>query len=66
MWGTDIVRARGIAEQIDSGLVWVNEIHKMEPEVPMGGHRESGIGVENGVEGLLSYCNVQSLAVSKQ
>lgn len=66
VWGTDIVRARGIAEQIDSGLVWVNEIHKMEPEVPMGGHRESGIGVENGVEGLLSYCNVQSLAVSKQ
>jgi aldehyde dehydrogenase (NAD+) len=31
----------------------------------MGGHRQSGLGRENGVEGLLEYTNTQSLSVRK-
>lgn len=65
VWGADIERATRIAERISSGMVWVNEIHRLSPFFPMGGHRQSGIGRENGIEGLLEYCDSQSLAVKK-
>lgn len=65
VWGTDVDRAIAVAERIESGVVWVNEIHKLSPQFPLAGHRESGIGRENGIEGLLEYCNTQVIAVAK-
>lgn len=65
VWGADLDRATRIAERIDSGVVWVNEIHVLSPYFPLTGHRESGVGPENGIEGLAEYCNTQSIAVAK-
>lgn len=64
VWGADVDRAVAVAERIESGVVWVNEIHKLSPQFPLAGHRESGIGRENGIEGLLEYCNTQVIAVA--
>lgn len=36
------------------------------PDVPFGGHKESGIGMEWGIEGLKHYCNSRSLWVWKK
>ncbi|GAA4282685.1 aldehyde dehydrogenase family protein [Brevibacterium daeguense] len=65
VWGTDVEAAVAVAERIESGVVWVNEVQALSPHIPMGGHRESGIGRENGVEGVLEYTATQSLAVRK-
>jgi acyl-CoA reductase-like NAD-dependent aldehyde dehydrogenase len=65
VWSADTSRAEEIARRIGSGLVWVNEVQFLSPEFPMGGHRQSGIGRENGIEGLLEYTNTQSLSVRK-
>src|SRR5699024_3530529 len=65
VWGTDVDRAVAVAERIESGIVWVNEIHRLSPQFPLAGHRESGIGRENGIEGLLEYCHTQVIAVSR-
>lgn len=65
VWGTDVEAAVAVAERIESGVVWVNEIHRLSPQFPLSGHRESGIGRENGIEGLLEYCNTQVIAVAK-
>ncbi|SMY12682.1 aldehyde dehydrogenase family protein [Brevibacterium jeotgali] len=65
VWGTDVDRAVAVAERIESGVVWVNEIHRLSPQFPLAGHRESGIGRENGIEGLLEYCSTQVIAVSR-
>ncbi|HLR44523.1 MAG TPA: aldehyde dehydrogenase family protein, partial [Brevibacterium sp.] len=65
VWGTDVDRAVAVAERIESGVVWVNEIHRLSPQFPLAGHRESGIGRENGIEGLLEYCHTQVIAVSR-
>lgn len=65
VWGTDTEAAVAVAERIESGVVWVNEIHRLSPLFPLAGHRESGIGRENGPEGLLEYCNTQVIAVAK-
>jgi len=65
VWSKDIKRANNIAQQIEAGTVWVNCHFEMYPNVPFGGHKQSGIGVEQGLAGLKSYCNSQTLYLRK-
>lgn len=44
--------------------VWVNEIHQFGPTIPGGGHKSSGVGVENGVAGLAGWTNLQTISVN--
>lgn len=46
--------------------VWVNAHLELAPDVPFGGHKESGVGFEWGVGGLKAFCNVQSLYLKKK
>lgn len=48
------------------GSVWVNSHFDVDPKVPFGGHKESGLGMEWGMEGLKHYTNSRSLWVWKK
>ncbi|KAE9378650.1 putative aldehyde dehydrogenase [Stipitochalara longipes BDJ] len=65
VWSKDIDRANRIAKQIEAGTVWVNTHFEMDPSTPFGGHKQSGIGTEQGLAGLKSYCNSQTLYLRK-
>lgn len=65
VWGKDLATAKSIAERIDAGTVWINEIHSFSPHVAFGGHKQSGIGIENALEGLSEYTNSQTIVASK-
>lgn len=65
VWSNDTVRARAIAERLECGTVWVNEVHSFGPHIAFGGHKQSGIGVENALDGLREYTNSQTLMISK-
>lgn len=65
VWGKDLDRARSLAERLETGTVWINEIHQFAPNVPFGGHKQSGMGVENALEGLSEYTNSQTITVKK-
>jgi acyl-CoA reductase-like NAD-dependent aldehyde dehydrogenase len=64
VWGKDLDKARQIASRIEAGTVWVNEIHSFSPHVAFGGHKQSGVGIENSLEGLAEYTNSQTIVVS--
>jgi acyl-CoA reductase-like NAD-dependent aldehyde dehydrogenase len=64
VWSKDIKAARKIAERIEAGTVWINEIHTFSPHVAFGGHKQSGIGIENAIDGLAEYTNSQTLVVN--
>lgn len=55
VWSSDPSRALALAERIESGTVWVNKHLDLNPDVPFGGARQSGIGCEMGIEGLLEF-----------
>jgi acyl-CoA reductase-like NAD-dependent aldehyde dehydrogenase len=38
----------------------------VSPFITFGGQGQSGLGVENGVEGLLEYTNAQTISLRKQ
>ncbi|KAK5098231.1 hypothetical protein LTS08_006364 [Lithohypha guttulata] len=65
IWSSDIERANNLATKIEAGNVWVNSHFQLDPRVPFGGHKQSGIGTEWGVSGLISYCNSQALYLKK-
>jgi acyl-CoA reductase-like NAD-dependent aldehyde dehydrogenase len=61
VWSRDIDKARMIAKRIEAGTVWINEIHKFSPHIAFGGHKQSGMGVENALEGMAEYTNPQTI-----
>jgi acyl-CoA reductase-like NAD-dependent aldehyde dehydrogenase len=66
IWTRDEALARSMAARLECGTVWINEIHYSMPNAALGGHKQSGIGVENGLEGLLEYTATQTRILRKQ
>jgi acyl-CoA reductase-like NAD-dependent aldehyde dehydrogenase len=48
---------------MECGIAWVNKHGAIQPNAPLGGIKQSGIGVEFGEEGLLQNTNVQTIIV---
>lgn len=59
VWSKDAQKAHKIAAQLEAGTVWINEYHLLNPGMPFGGFKESGIGREMGAEGIMSYLEVR-------
>ena len=54
----DTEHAKDIARRIRSGNVAVNQ-HTLDPAGPFGGFKQSGLGRENGLEGIEAYAELQ-------
>ncbi len=65
VWCRDEALALGIARRLETGTVWINEIQTASPHKPMAGHKQSGLGVENGLEGLMSYTQPQTISLKR-
>lgn len=44
-----------LSNELEAGMIGINSMLISGPEVPFGGYKQSGIGSENGVEGLQAY-----------
>ena len=64
VWSKNPERAKKVAKQLETGTVWINEYHLLNPGMPFGGYKQSGMGREMGEEGLKSYLEVKHLWVS--
>ena len=65
VWSSNPARARKIAEQIEAGTVWINQHIAIGPHIPMAGAKQSGVGVEQGPEGLAEFTQVRVLSIAK-
>jgi acyl-CoA reductase-like NAD-dependent aldehyde dehydrogenase len=55
VWSTDDDRAAAVGERLEAGTVGINSHMIGGERIPMGGVKWSGIGVVNGVDGMLGY-----------
>ena len=55
----DLGRAFRMTDQLEYGLVGINEGIITTPEAPFGGMKESGLGIEGGSRGIDEYLNTQ-------
>ena len=60
VYTTDNDRALKIARRIRTGTYAVN-MYAFDPGAPFGGYKNSGIGRENGTEGIEAYCEPKSI-----
>ena len=64
LWTRDIGRAIRVAREVRSGLLSINSDNSSYIEAPFGGRKQSGIGREQGLEGLLDYTELKNVYVS--
>ena len=65
VWSADTDKAVEIASRLQAGTVWVNETQYISPLGAFGGHKQSGVGAEGALEGLLEYTMAQTMYVKK-
>jgi acyl-CoA reductase-like NAD-dependent aldehyde dehydrogenase len=65
VWSKDEGVALDIAQRLETGTVWINESLHVTPFASFGGHKQSGLGVENGINGMLEYTNPQTVVLRK-
>ncbi len=61
VWGRDLAEAERVARRIEAGTVWINHVHVFAPDIAFGGHKQSGLGIENSLHGLSEYTNRQTV-----
>jgi acyl-CoA reductase-like NAD-dependent aldehyde dehydrogenase len=66
VWGQDLDAVERIGSRLEAGTVWLNEIHQYAPNQAFGGHKQSGIGCENSVHGLMEYTNWKTVTLNKK
>jgi len=61
VWTRDASRAVRLPRAIRAGTVWTNMINIMNVAVPAGGHGQSGVGNEYGIEGAEGYTRLKTV-----
>jgi succinate-semialdehyde dehydrogenase / glutarate-semialdehyde dehydrogenase len=61
VWSTNQSEALNVANQIESGQVFINAVTRSHTAFPFGGIKKSGFGRELGPQGLLEFCAIKSI-----
>jgi acyl-CoA reductase-like NAD-dependent aldehyde dehydrogenase len=65
VWTRDIDRALRVAQRLEVGYVWINDVETRYPGVPFGGWKQSGLGVEHNLAAdILSFTRSKSINVA--
>lgn len=65
VWTADIERGAQIAASLECGSAWINRHGIVQPDIPFGGMKLSGLGRANGDVGLDSYAELQTVSFAK-
>ncbi len=64
VWTSDMRRAILMSESLEAGSVWVNTYRDVSYTTPFGGYKKSGIGRENGIEGIKEFLQTKAVWLS--
>ncbi len=63
LWTRDLEKAKRLAAEIESGMVFVNGMVKSDPRLPFGGVKASGYGRELSHYGIKEFVNIKTVWV---
>ncbi|KGE01433.1 aldehyde dehydrogenase [Achromobacter sp. RTa] len=64
LWSNDLARVQSLIPSIDAGTIWVNTHNMLDPNMPFGGFKQSGIGREHGRAVLDLYLEKKSVCMA--
>jgi len=59
VWGSDADETARVAARLEAGTIFINKHAEIQPHVPFGGIKCSGLGVEFAEEGLAAYTSIK-------
>jgi acyl-CoA reductase-like NAD-dependent aldehyde dehydrogenase len=67
VWTRDREQAQAIGRRIQAGSVCINDclVNFAVTEAPMGGVKESGLGVRHGAQGIRKFCRQQTVVIDR-
>lgn len=63
VWTNQLARAHRMVNQLQVGMVWVNNWLKRDLRVPFGGYKQSGLGREGGLEALRFFTQAKNVYI---
>jgi len=63
IWSNDLTAVNRLVPKIKAGTVWVNCHGFVDPNMPFGGHKQSGMGRESGRVAIEMYTELKSVCV---
>lgn len=64
IWTNDLRRAHRFARDVDAGIVYVNTMNMLAPWSPYSGWKQSGLGVEGGIEQAESFTKLKTVWIN--
>jgi acyl-CoA reductase-like NAD-dependent aldehyde dehydrogenase len=64
VWTQNLARAHRVARRLDAGTIWVNTYRAMSPMSPRQGFKNSGVGIEHGLESMNEYTRLKSVWIN--
>ncbi len=64
IWSNDLGRVQRLVPRIRAGTVWVNTHNMLDPHMPFGGFKQSGIGREHGRAAVEAYLESKSVCIA--
>ena len=64
VFSRNVAAALTLAERIEAGSVWINNIQRSSHDAPFGGMKESGLGREKGRYGIDAYLEYKTIYLS--
>lgn len=61
LWSRDIQNTEKIAREIESGIIYINDLVASNPHVPFGGVKKSGYGRELSFTGIREFVNEKTI-----
>ncbi len=59
----DVGRIFRVSEGLEYGIIGANDPMPVAPEIPFGGYKESGVGRENGSEGIEAFLESKAISI---
>ncbi|MFP4904974.1 aldehyde dehydrogenase family protein, partial [Paraburkholderia sp. BR14261] len=64
VWTNQLDRALRVVDGVQAGTVWVNTHNMVDPALPFGGFKASGIGREHGRAIIDAYTETKSVCIA--
>ena len=64
IWAKDVQHAFAIAERVQTGTMWINCHMNVSFDIPLGGAKHSGIGLQLGQEGLEEFTQLKIISAA--
>lgn len=64
IWSQDVSKIFTFADAVKAGVVWANCHNVLDPNMPLGGYKDSGMGREHGRAGLENYLETKSICIA--